>query len=452
MLRESLGCNGITDTGAQHLANLLRKSSSIKQMFLFQNNIGDAGISYICDALSSSSISNSSSSLNSGNSSLVLLGLGANEIGDKGAESMASMLLKNTSLQNLLLRQNSITKKGLLSICNSLKENNTLCNLDLRLQKAIDRIQEQELIISFEEIIKKYNYRLSDLKISSDDTYISPCILRNKNLHSSPILEAIFKHDLAGLSSQLSRDPSVAINPIDHIYPIFLASYTGYLKIFHLLVKYGANSNVSSDLGISCSDISHGEVRHLFSDQSSISKTKEVKLSEKWDFGTPSEPPVNNIYAPSIPGDNRLATDTEALVKKFEEKGISKERSIEYSNLLINNGIDSSIYDQVSNEVLDQIGIKLVGDRLKILKVLQDSVTSSKEHIEDKNYLTDIKILGKIGGGNFGSVFKGIWHNFTFVALKKSNRDSIYQFKEEANILMQLKHPNIVQVLFLLII
>jgi hypothetical protein len=65
-------------------------------------------------------------------------------------------------------------------------------------------------------------------------------------------------------------------------------------------------------------------------------------------------------------------------------------------------------------------------------------------------------LLHLIGEGNFGidnlltnflaSVYKGVWKSTT-VALKKTNLNNIDESLQEANTLMQLQHPNIVQYL-----
>eukprot|EP01119_Soliformovum_irregulare_P011271 TRINITY_DN2815_c0_g1_i1.p1 TRINITY_DN2815_c0_g1~~TRINITY_DN2815_c0_g1_i1.p1 ORF type:complete len:629 (+),score=214.23 TRINITY_DN2815_c0_g1_i1:86-1972(+) len=57
--------------------------------------------------------------------------------------------------------------------------------------------------------------------------------------------------------------------------------------------------------------------------------------------------------------------------------------------------------------------------------------------------LNDVKVFGKIGGGNFGEVFSGDW-NGTKVALKRMNEGEEY-FVREMETMSTINHPNIVQ-------
>jgi hypothetical protein len=54
--------------------------------------------------------------------------------------------------------------------------------------------------------------------------------------------------------------------------------------------------------------------------------------------------------------------------------------------------------------------------------------------------ITDIKILERLGGGNFGEVYRGIWQSTTFVALKKLKDAEHYkEFEREASMLGSAK-------------
>lgn len=64
------------------------------------------------------------------------------------------------------------------------------------------------------------------------------------------------------------------------------------------------------------------------------------------------------------------------------------------------------------------------------------------------NKLDNIEIKQRLGGGNFGEVWYGIWNDETPVALKKLKEESHFEeFMKEANTLSTLSHPNIVQLL-----
>ena len=50
--------------------------------------------------------------------------------------------------------------------------------------------------------------------------------------------------------------------------------------------------------------------------------------------------------------------------------------------------------------------------------------------------MTDIEIQHRIGGGNFGEVYRGLWQDTTVVALKKlKGVEQLKEFEAEANTL-----------------
>ena len=59
----------------------------------------------------------------------------------------------------------------------------------------------------------------------------------------------------------------------------------------------------------------------------------------------------------------------------------------------------------------------------------------------------DVMLCTKIGGGNFGEVYKGTWRGQVEVAIKKLNDgQGAEEFFKEADIARRLHHPNLVQV------
>jgi len=62
-----------------------------------------------------------------------------------------------------------------------------------------------------------------------------------------------------------------------------------------------------------------------------------------------------------------------------------------------------------------------------------------------------VQVLQRIGGGAFGDVYKGMYLGTTEVALKKLNEgagsDVVEEFKQEADMLQRLQHPNVTQFL-----
>ena len=64
-----------------------------------------------------------------------------------------------------------------------------------------------------------------------------------------------------------------------------------------------------------------------------------------------------------------------------------------------------------------------------------------KKHdtLENNHSIGNIVVKEKIGEGNFGEVYSGLWNLATPVALKKlKNEEYIREFVKEANILMYL--------------
>eukprot|EP01114_Cavostelium_apophysatum_P020456 TRINITY_DN6858_c0_g1_i1.p1 TRINITY_DN6858_c0_g1~~TRINITY_DN6858_c0_g1_i1.p1 ORF type:complete len:867 (-),score=93.08 TRINITY_DN6858_c0_g1_i1:848-3448(-) len=60
--------------------------------------------------------------------------------------------------------------------------------------------------------------------------------------------------------------------------------------------------------------------------------------------------------------------------------------------------------------------------------------------------LSDVKVLRKLGAGNFGEVYLGEWNGID-VALKKLKGEEAENFEKECGILFSLAHPNIIQFL-----
>ncbi|XP_068748892.1 nucleotide-binding oligomerization domain-containing protein 2-like isoform X2 [Montipora capricornis] len=111
-------CN-IDDASAAALAELLRgKNSTLELLGLSHNAIGDVGADALAKGLKE-------------NSTLTKLNLSCNAIGDVGADSLAKGLKENSTLERLELYNNAIGEVGADSLAKGLKENSTLISLDL---------------------------------------------------------------------------------------------------------------------------------------------------------------------------------------------------------------------------------------------------------------------------------------------------------------------------------
>ena len=75
-------------------------------------------------------------------------------------------------------------------------------------------------------------------------------------------------------------------------------------------------------------------------------------------------------------------------------------------------------------------------------------VSRNSISLETRFQIKDIQIQNRLGGGNFGEVYRGLWKSITPVALKKlKDEEQLKEFEKEAEIL-KLKKSNIVFLLF----
>ena len=113
-----LSGNYIGDSGAASLSQALAANSSLTNLSLWNNKIGDSGATSLSQALAA-------------NSFLTKLELGCNEIGPSGAASFFQALAANSSLTNLHLECNMIGDSGAASLSQALAANSSLTNLSL---------------------------------------------------------------------------------------------------------------------------------------------------------------------------------------------------------------------------------------------------------------------------------------------------------------------------------
>jgi len=103
--------------------------------------------------------------------------------------------------------------------------------------------------------------------------------------------------------------------------------------------------------------------------------------------------------------------------------------------------ITVELLKKITDDELKDMGLKL-GARKKILLNIN---INSDQIVKEEEYLTNVEIGSSIGGGAFGSVFKGTWDGTTLIALKKLNAEELSKdFDSEVSILKDLHHPNIV--------
>lgn len=132
--------NNITSTVASVLADALRNNTTLEQLSLWDNQVGDIGVIVLSDALRNNS------------SALKRLDLSQNGITDEGAEYLAQMLKINKILIYLTLSNNEISNQGLQSLASALQnDNNTLQRLSLTGNRLVDDSCVDSLINMFKK-------------------------------------------------------------------------------------------------------------------------------------------------------------------------------------------------------------------------------------------------------------------------------------------------------------
>jgi len=141
----NLSGNDIGDAGAGRLAGELQSIPTLKVLKLIRNGIGDAGVTGLAGALKfNRTLTELSFSDNcigvagaegvadllKSNKALTELDLSFNEIGDEGAAALADGLKSNTTLLVLYLSANGITN-GVTGLADGLKSNTALSKLQL---------------------------------------------------------------------------------------------------------------------------------------------------------------------------------------------------------------------------------------------------------------------------------------------------------------------------------
>eukprot|EP00812_Abedinium_dasypus_P003266 NODE_1402_length_1151_cov_323.447080.p1 GENE.NODE_1402_length_1151_cov_323.447080~~NODE_1402_length_1151_cov_323.447080.p1 ORF type:complete len:335 (+),score=116.77 NODE_1402_length_1151_cov_323.447080:116-1006(+) len=113
-----LMCHSFDDRAAEALAAALQHNTTLKELYLRGNRIGDDGAKALAAALRH-------------NTTLTVLDLEDNKIGDGGAEALAAALQHNTTLETLLLSHNEIGDDGAKALAAALQHNSTLWRLEL---------------------------------------------------------------------------------------------------------------------------------------------------------------------------------------------------------------------------------------------------------------------------------------------------------------------------------
>jgi Ran GTPase-activating protein (RanGAP) involved in mRNA processing and transport len=145
-----LGLNKITSAGASVLAQALNNNNTLEHLWLYHNQLSDAGVYYLSETLSTN------------NNILKILDLGKNGITDEGAKYLAQMITNNTTLTSLFLQENNISDIGALPLASAIQHyNKTIKVLDLSDNEQIT----DESIDPLVQMIK-HNQSLNNLCMS----------------------------------------------------------------------------------------------------------------------------------------------------------------------------------------------------------------------------------------------------------------------------------------------
>ena len=109
----------ITDEDMTHLSTILATNTTLKVLCLFNCNITDNGLRYICEGLTK-------------NQTLTTLNIGGNhQITSVSTSTIADLIQTTTSLTTLYLYDTSLNNDDIKTICTSLTKNTTIRKLYL---------------------------------------------------------------------------------------------------------------------------------------------------------------------------------------------------------------------------------------------------------------------------------------------------------------------------------
>ena len=110
---------GITDEDMTHLSTMLPTNTTLKVLYLYNCNITDNGVRYICKGLIN-------------NQTLTKLNIGRNrQITSVSTSTIADLIQTTTSLTTLRLYNTSLNNDDIKTICTSLNKNTTIRELYL---------------------------------------------------------------------------------------------------------------------------------------------------------------------------------------------------------------------------------------------------------------------------------------------------------------------------------
>jgi Ran GTPase-activating protein (RanGAP) involved in mRNA processing and transport len=115
-----LELNKISSVSAFILAQALNGNNTLKNLWLYDNQVSDTGVYYLAKVLSIN------------NNILKSLDIGKNQITDEGAKHLAQMIITNITLTDLYLHENRIGDIEIQILANAIQHHRkTIKTLDL---------------------------------------------------------------------------------------------------------------------------------------------------------------------------------------------------------------------------------------------------------------------------------------------------------------------------------
>ncbi|KAJ7622505.1 kinase-like domain-containing protein [Roridomyces roridus] len=144
--------------------------------------------------------------------------------------------------------------------------------------------------------------------------------------------------------------------------------------------------------------------------------------------------------------------DVRALTERFT--ALENNHSDLRRELDINNKNMLAMMVSIERRMEENRGVLNTSEQRFFSHTLQYLASTSGQHIELEDWMIssfDVEVGAQIGAGGFGTVFKGTW-NRTDVAIKMIHNESgvtanLDMLRNEINIWMRLRHPNILQFL-----
>lgn len=165
--------NGIGLEGTRAMANFIKKNKSAFLVGLSSNALGDEGVVMLCEGLASNKI-------------VSRLNLSGCNISNAGAVALASLLENSMQLEALYLEENIIESAGIFSLADSLKRNQSLRILNILDNPGLDAEGVENAFID----VFHHNVCLVDLTMEDTTQKISNLLLRNAVLIPAAVRRA----------------------------------------------------------------------------------------------------------------------------------------------------------------------------------------------------------------------------------------------------------------------